>query len=93
MASPGVVGIVGVLGVSGVTMPVPIPINEPGAAADAGADGLAGRDGAGCAKTPPPAEPVPPPISALWTEGLLSHAELEALSDEESRELMALVPE
>nr|BFE76257.1 hypothetical protein GCM10020092_095580 [Actinoplanes digitatis] len=34
------------------------------------------------------AEPVPTPISALWTEGLLSHAELAPLTDEESRELL-----
>jgi hypothetical protein len=38
-----------VLGVSGVTMPVPIPISEPGTDADAGADGLAGREGDGWA--------------------------------------------
>ncbi|MEU4214754.1 LuxR C-terminal-related transcriptional regulator [Actinoplanes sp. NPDC026623] len=34
------------------------------------------------------AEPVPTPISALWTEGLLSHAELAPLTDEEARELL-----
>lgn len=34
------------------------------------------------------AEPVPTPISALWTEGLLRHAELAPLTDEESRELL-----
>ncbi|MGA5303982.1 LuxR C-terminal-related transcriptional regulator [Nucisporomicrobium flavum] len=34
-------------------------------------------------------EPVPPPISALWTEGLVSHAELAPLSLEESRALLA----
>jgi len=51
--SPGVVGVVGVLGVSGVTMPVPMPINMPGAAADAGANGREGREGPGCAKTVP----------------------------------------
>jgi DNA-binding CsgD family transcriptional regulator len=46
------------------------------------------REGATLLGTLRTAEPVPPPISALWTEGLLSHAELTPLSDEESRELL-----
>ncbi|MEV4706397.1 LuxR C-terminal-related transcriptional regulator [Actinoplanes sp. NPDC049316] len=33
-------------------------------------------------------EPVPPPVSALWTEGLVSHAELAPLTLEESRALL-----
>ena len=34
-------------------------------------------------------EPVPPPISALWTEGLVDHAELSPLSIKESNDLLA----
>ncbi len=33
-------------------------------------------------------EPVPPPISALWTEGLVDHAELAPLSSTESNDLL-----
>ena len=46
------------------------------------------REGATLLGTLRTAEPVPPPISALWTEGLLSHAELAPLTDQESRELL-----
>ena len=46
------------------------------------------REGATLLGTLRTAEPVPPPISALWTEGLLSHAELTPLTDAESRELL-----
>lgn len=34
-------------------------------------------------------DPVPAPIAALWTEGLLDHADVAPLSDDESRELLA----
>ncbi|MCA2215408.1 LuxR C-terminal-related transcriptional regulator [Jidongwangia harbinensis] len=34
-------------------------------------------------------EPVPAPIGALWTEGLVEHAELAPLTTDESRELLA----
>ena len=46
------------------------------------------REGATLLGTLRTAEPVPPPISALWTEGLLSHVELAPLTDAESRELL-----
>jgi DNA-binding CsgD family transcriptional regulator len=46
------------------------------------------REGATLLGTLRTAEPVPPPISALWTEGLLSHAELDPLTDDESRQLL-----
>jgi DNA-binding CsgD family transcriptional regulator len=46
------------------------------------------REGATLLGTLRTAEPVPPPISALWTEGLLSHAELAPLTDDESRRLL-----
>ncbi|MFI7541599.1 LuxR C-terminal-related transcriptional regulator [Actinoplanes sp. NPDC049599] len=46
------------------------------------------REGATLLGTLRTAEPVPPPISALWTEGLLSHVELAPLTDDESRELL-----
>jgi DNA-binding CsgD family transcriptional regulator len=47
------------------------------------------REGATLLGTLRTAEPVPPPISALWTEGLLAHVELPALTEDESRELLA----
>ena len=47
------------------------------------------REGASLLGTLRTAERVPPPISALWTEGLLKHIELEPLSPEVSRELLA----
>ena len=46
------------------------------------------REGATLLATLRTAEPVPPPISALWTEGLLGHVELAPLTDEESHELL-----
>ncbi|GAA3338354.1 LuxR C-terminal-related transcriptional regulator [Amorphoplanes nipponensis] len=46
------------------------------------------REGATLLGTLRTAEPVPPPISALWTEGLVGHAELDPLTDDESRELL-----
>jgi DNA-binding CsgD family transcriptional regulator len=46
------------------------------------------REGATLLGTLRTAEPVPSPISALWTEGLLSHAELDPLTDDESRQLL-----
>jgi DNA-binding CsgD family transcriptional regulator len=46
------------------------------------------REGATLLGTLRTAEPVPPPISALWTEGVLSHVELNPLTDDESRELL-----
>ena len=46
------------------------------------------REGATLLGTLRTAEPVPAPISALWTEGLVSHAELEPLGLEESRALL-----
>jgi len=46
------------------------------------------REGATLLGTLRTAEPVPPPISALWTEGLVGHVELDPLTDEESRELL-----
>ena len=36
-------------------------------------------------------EPVPPPIAALWAEGLVEHADLRPLSTEESRGLLAAI--
>src|SRR6185436_1848962 len=47
------------------------------------------REGATLLGTLRTAEPVPPPISALWTEGLLSHVELDPLTDDESRDLLS----
>ncbi len=47
------------------------------------------REGATLLGTLRTAEPVPAPISALWTEGLISHVELAPLTDDESRELLA----
>jgi DNA-binding CsgD family transcriptional regulator len=46
------------------------------------------REGATLLGTLRTAEPVPPPIRALWTEGLLSHAELAPLDPNESRALL-----
>jgi DNA-binding CsgD family transcriptional regulator len=46
------------------------------------------REGATLLGTLRTAEPVPTPISALWTEGLLGHVELDPLTDDESRELL-----
>ena len=47
------------------------------------------REGATLLGTLRTAEPVPAAISALWTEGLLSHAELAPLTDDESRRLLS----
>jgi DNA-binding CsgD family transcriptional regulator len=47
------------------------------------------REGATLLATLRTAEPIPAPISALWTEGLVAHAELEPLNAEESRELLS----
>jgi DNA-binding CsgD family transcriptional regulator len=47
------------------------------------------REGATLLGTLRTAEPVPPPISALWTEGLLGHAELAPLTHAESHALLA----
>lgn len=46
------------------------------------------REGATLLGTLRTAEPVPPPISALWSEGLIGHAELDPLTDDESHELL-----
>ncbi|HEY7273574.1 MAG TPA: LuxR C-terminal-related transcriptional regulator [Actinoplanes sp.] len=47
------------------------------------------REGATLLGTLRTGEPVPAPISALWTEGLVQHAELVPLSVDESRDLLA----
>ncbi|MFI5936794.1 LuxR C-terminal-related transcriptional regulator [Actinoplanes sp. NPDC051494] len=47
------------------------------------------REGATLLATLRTSEPVPSPISALWTEGLVRHAELAPLPDEDSRALLA----
>ncbi|MFG1608775.1 LuxR C-terminal-related transcriptional regulator [Actinoplanes sp. NPDC049265] len=47
------------------------------------------REGATLLGTRRTGEPAPAPIAALWTEGLVSHADLLPLSTEESRELLA----
>ena len=47
------------------------------------------REGATLLGTLRTSEPVPPPISALWTEGLVSHAELAPLPPDDSRTLLA----
>ena len=49
------------------------------------------REGATLLGTLRTGEPVPPPISALWTEGLVEHADLLPLSSEESRDLLAAI--
>ncbi|AGL14781.1 LuxR family transcriptional regulator [Actinoplanes sp. N902-109] len=46
------------------------------------------REGATLLGTLQAAEPVPVPISALWTEGLVAHAELAPLPDKDSRALL-----
>jgi DNA-binding CsgD family transcriptional regulator len=46
------------------------------------------REGAALLGTLRMAERVPPPVSALWTEGLVEHAELAPLTDCESRNLL-----
>jgi DNA-binding CsgD family transcriptional regulator len=47
------------------------------------------REGATLLATLRTAEPVPPPVTALWTEGLVDHAELAPLTPAESRGLLA----
>src|SRR4051794_1011584 len=47
------------------------------------------REGATLLATLRTAEPVPPPVTALWTEGLADHAELAPLTPAESRGLLA----
>jgi DNA-binding CsgD family transcriptional regulator len=47
------------------------------------------REGATLLGTLRTGEPVPAPISALWTEGLVQHAELAPLSAEDARDLLA----
>jgi DNA-binding CsgD family transcriptional regulator len=47
------------------------------------------REGATLLGTLRTGDPVPSPIGALWTEGLLAHAELTPLDTGESRELLA----
>ena len=47
------------------------------------------REGTTLLATVRAGEPVPPPIAALWTEGLVRHAELAPLSEAESRDLLA----
>ncbi|BFU46735.1 LuxR C-terminal-related transcriptional regulator [Krasilnikovia sp. MM14-A1004] len=47
------------------------------------------RQGATLLATLRGAAPVPPPIGALWTEGLVGHAELDPLDAARSRELLA----
>ena len=49
------------------------------------------REGATLLGTLRAGEPVPTPIAALWTEGLVEHAELEPLSVPESRDLLAVM--
>ncbi|WP_106127977.1 helix-turn-helix transcriptional regulator [Pseudosporangium ferrugineum] len=46
------------------------------------------REGATLLATLRAAEPVPAPITALWTEGLVDHAEVAPLSIDESRALL-----
>jgi DNA-binding CsgD family transcriptional regulator len=46
------------------------------------------REGATLLATLRTAEPVPAPIAALWTEGLVEHAELAPLDADESRDLL-----
>ncbi|HEV8565717.1 MAG TPA: LuxR C-terminal-related transcriptional regulator [Actinoplanes sp.] len=46
------------------------------------------REGATLLGTLRTAEPVPAPIAALWTEGLVKHAELAPLDADESRDLL-----
>ena len=46
------------------------------------------REGATLLGTLRTGEPVPAPISALWTEGLVQHAELAPLSAEDARDLL-----
>ncbi|WP_305789261.1 LuxR C-terminal-related transcriptional regulator [Symbioplanes lichenis] len=46
------------------------------------------REGATLLATLRTSEPVPPPITALWTEGLVAHATLAPLTPQESRELL-----
>jgi DNA-binding CsgD family transcriptional regulator len=46
------------------------------------------REGATLLGTLRTAEPVPAPIAALWTEGLVAHAELAPLDADESRDLL-----
>jgi DNA-binding CsgD family transcriptional regulator len=47
------------------------------------------REGATLLGTLRTGESVPPPMSALWTEGLVQHAELAPLTPEQSRDLLA----
>jgi DNA-binding CsgD family transcriptional regulator len=47
------------------------------------------REGASLLGTLRTAERVPAPIGALWTEGLVRHAELSPLAPDESRDLLA----
>jgi DNA-binding CsgD family transcriptional regulator len=47
------------------------------------------REGATLLATVRTGQPVPGPLTALWTEGLLGHADLAPLSAEESRDLLA----
>lgn len=49
------------------------------------------REGATLLGTLRTAEPVPAPISALWTEGLVEHAELAPLDPDVSRDLLAMM--
>src|SRR6185369_6456373 len=49
------------------------------------------REGATLLGTLRTAEPVPAPISALWTEGLVQHAELVPLDADVSRDLLAMM--
>lgn len=49
------------------------------------------REGATLLGTLRTGEPVPAPIRALWTEGLVEHADLLPLGSEESRELLGTV--
>jgi DNA-binding CsgD family transcriptional regulator len=49
------------------------------------------REGATLLATLRTGEPVPEPIRALWTEGLVAHAELAPLDAGESRDLLATI--
>ena len=49
------------------------------------------REGAALLGTLRTAERVPPPISALWTEGLVEHTELAPLDADASRDLLSTV--
>ncbi|HEU4349875.1 MAG TPA: AAA family ATPase, partial [Actinoplanes sp.] len=47
------------------------------------------REGVTLLATVRSGEPVPAPLTALWTEGMVGHAELAPLTAEESRDLLA----